>query len=84
MKGLSRIDRREFLKRTGYASGGLAFALNLGACAPKDGGPLPVAVTGESVAANVYVNIRDDGIVEIVKTIQKKQPQAHCIVMVRQ
>ncbi len=66
MKGLSRIDRREFLKRTGYASGGLAFALNLGACAPKDGGPLPAAVAGESVSANVYVNIRDDGIVEIV------------------
>ncbi len=40
MSKLQRISRREFLKRTGQASGGLIFALSFTtACSRK--GPLP-------------------------------------------
>jgi len=62
MSNLERISRREFLERTGKVGGGLIFALTLtSACQPgkddSDG--------KSSVAPNVYVNIREDGVVEI-------------------
>jgi isoquinoline 1-oxidoreductase beta subunit len=59
MNGLEKLSRREFLQRTGVASGGLVFAMTLGT-------PRVVAGAGaSSVAPNVYVNIRDDDTVEI-------------------
>lgn len=62
MRHIEHISRREFLQRTGKAGGGLVLALTLtSACQPSgdssDG--------ASSVAPNVYVNIRDDGTVEI-------------------
>ena len=62
MRRFEHISRREFLQRTGKAGGGLVFALTLtSACQPSgDSGD-----GASSVAPNVYVNIRDDGIVEI-------------------
>lgn len=62
MKTIEHISRREFLQRTGKAGGGLVLALTLtSACQPSGKG----SVGGASVAPNVYVNIRDDGVVEI-------------------
>ena len=64
MSELRKVSRREFMKRTGQAGGGLVFALTFAsACQPDEVtvGPLATA----SVAPNVYVNIRNDGIVEI-------------------
>ena len=65
MSQLNKMSRRDFLKRTGHASGGLVLALTFTtACSRSEG---PAALSGEaSVAPNVYVNIRNDGIVEIV------------------
>lgn len=65
MSELRKIDRREFLKRTGRAGGGLVFALTFGSACSKGPQPGPVARATASVAPNVYVNIRNDGIVEI-------------------
>jgi len=63
MKNIEHINRREFLKRTGQASGGLVLALTMTtACQPKGPGGAEVV---QSVAPNVYVNIRKDGVVEI-------------------
>jgi isoquinoline 1-oxidoreductase beta subunit len=59
MNGLWKLSRREFLQKTGVASGGLVFAMTLGA--PRGA----VGSVAGSVAPNVYVNIRDDDIVEI-------------------
>jgi len=59
MNGLDKLSRREFLHKTGVASGGLVFAVTLG-YAPTAG-----ASRASSVAPNVYVNVRDDDIVEI-------------------
>ena len=59
MNGLQKLSRREFLQRTGVASGGLVFAMTVGM-------PRGAAGAGAaSVAPNVYVNVRDDDIVEI-------------------
>jgi len=64
MSELHHISRREFLKRTGQAGGGLVLALSFTtACGPKEQ-VLP-GTGAESVAPNVYVNVRNDGIVEI-------------------
>ena len=64
MRNIEHINRREFLKRTGQAGGGLVLALTMTtACQPK--GP-DVGKGAQSVAPNVYVNIRNDGIVEII------------------
>ncbi|MGI9249140.1 MAG: molybdopterin cofactor-binding domain-containing protein [Woeseiaceae bacterium] len=64
MNGLQHISRREFLKRTGQAGGGLVLALSFtAACGPA--GPGPAGSASSAVAPNVYVNIRSDGIVEI-------------------
>ena len=66
MNDLQRISRREFLQRTGQAGGGLIFALTLTTACGRAGdtsAPAPAAAT--DFAPNVYVNIRDDGTVEI-------------------
>jgi isoquinoline 1-oxidoreductase beta subunit len=66
MSELRKISRREFMKRTGQAGGGLAFALTFAsACDPQEIPVGPAAKASASVAPNVYVNIRNDGIVEI-------------------
>jgi len=63
MKGIEHISRREFLQQTGKASGGLVIALSLtSACQPGS----DIGADVPSVAANVYVNVRDDGVVEII------------------
>jgi isoquinoline 1-oxidoreductase beta subunit len=59
MNGLQKLSRRAFLQKTGVASGGLVFAMTFGA--PRGA----LGATAESVAPNVYVNIRDDDVVEI-------------------
>jgi len=59
MNGLDKLSRREFLQKTGVASGGLVFGVTLG-YAPSVG-----ASAAASVTPNVYVNIRDDDVVEI-------------------
>jgi isoquinoline 1-oxidoreductase beta subunit len=59
MKGLEKLSRREFLQKTGVASGGLVFAMTLGLSRGAH------AAEAGSVAPNVYVNIRDDDVVEI-------------------
>ncbi len=61
MNGVEKLSRREFLKRTGVAGGGLVFAVTLGCRGAAESG----AAAASSVAPNVYVNIRDDNIVEI-------------------
>ena len=66
MSDLRKISRREFMKRTGQAGGGLVFALTFASgCTPADEATVPAARDLASVAPNVYVNIRNDGIVEI-------------------
>ena len=66
MSELRKISRREFMKRTGHAGGGLVFALTFAsACQPEEVAVGPAAKATASVAPNVYVNIRNDGIVEI-------------------
>lgn len=65
MSELRHISRREFLKRTGQAGGGLVFALSFAtACSPKTAS-IPPAKEARAVAPNVYVNVRNDGKVEI-------------------
>jgi isoquinoline 1-oxidoreductase beta subunit len=66
MSELRHINRREFLKRTGQAGGGLILALSFTASCGRPG-PGPAVKSGaESVAPNVYVNVRNDGVVEII------------------
>jgi isoquinoline 1-oxidoreductase beta subunit len=66
MSELRKISRREFMKRTGQAGGGLVFALSFAsACQPEEQAVGPAAKASASVAPNVYVNMRNDGIVEI-------------------
>jgi isoquinoline 1-oxidoreductase beta subunit len=66
MSELRKISRREFMRRTGQAGGGLVFALTFAsACTPAEQAVGPAAKASASVAPNVYVNIRNDGIVEI-------------------
>ncbi|MEE4162837.1 MAG: molybdopterin cofactor-binding domain-containing protein [Woeseiaceae bacterium] len=65
MNDLRHLSRREFLKRTGQTTGGLVLALSFGACSRT---PEPAADTSsaaENFMPNVYVNIRNDGTVEI-------------------
>lgn len=64
MNEVQRISRREFLKRTGKAGGGLVLAMTLtGACGPE--AKLSTMTTDGKFAPNVYVNLRKDGVVEI-------------------
>ena len=66
MSELRKISRREFMRRTGQAGGGLVFALTFAsACTPAEQAVGPAAKASAAVAPNVYVNIRNDGIVEI-------------------
>jgi isoquinoline 1-oxidoreductase beta subunit len=70
MSEIRKISRREFMRRTGQAGGGLVFALTFGsACSPAEQAAeetaAPAAKALASVAPNVYVNLRNDGIVEI-------------------
>jgi len=58
--GISRISRREFIRNTGLAGGGLIIAANFTGCSPKK--ELP----GGDFMANVYVNLLESGTVEIV------------------
>ena len=67
MSGLRKISRRQFLKQTGQAGGGLVFALTFAtACGTDEQAVGPAAKAAASVSPNVYVNIRNDGIVEII------------------
>ncbi len=64
MSQLRHISRREFLKRTGQAGGGLVLALTFTTGCGR-AGPGPASQGAAAVAPNVYVNVRNDGIVEI-------------------
>jgi isoquinoline 1-oxidoreductase beta subunit len=61
MSALKSIGRREFLRRTGLASGALVLSVPV-----IGGGRLAFAETSGDFAPNVYVNLRQDGTVEIV------------------
>lgn len=62
MNNIEHLSRREFLQRTGKVGGGLVLALTItSACQPG----ADKIDNATSVAANVYVNIRNDSIVEI-------------------
>lgn len=65
MSELRRISRREFLRRTGQA-GGLVFALTFTSACQREPGPPIAGAPTTSVMPNVYVNIRSDGIVDII------------------
>ena len=57
MRNIDHISRREFLKRTGQASGGLVFALTMTtACQPKGAGEVAGAArkTTSQVAAEPF------------------------------
>ena len=64
MSNIQHISRREFLKRTGQAGGGLVLALTMTTGCGRPGTEAPPGP--ESVAPNVYVNLRNDGTVEII------------------
>ncbi|MAD91756.1 MAG: hypothetical protein CMQ54_03375 [Gammaproteobacteria bacterium] len=67
MSELRKITRREFLKNTGQMSGGLVFALTFSSACETNTIPFGLAdKANKNVSPNVYVNIRDDGIVEIM------------------
>ena len=61
LAGISRITRREFIRNTGLAGGGLIIAANFSACS-SDKAVLP----GGDFMPNVYVNLLESGTVEIV------------------
>ena len=60
IKGISRISRRDFIRNTGLAGGGLIIAANFSACSSEK--ELP----GGDFSPNVYVNLLESGDVEIV------------------
>jgi isoquinoline 1-oxidoreductase beta subunit len=64
MNGVLRLSRRDFLRHTGLAGGGLAFAISAGPALSPAWAAGAGAAT--ALAPNVYVNIREDGIVEII------------------
>jgi len=67
MSELRKISRREFLKKTGQMGGGLVFALTFSSACQTDPIPSGLAANAKkSVSPNVYVNIKGDGVVEIV------------------
>ncbi len=68
MKRIEHLSRREFLKRTGQTTGGLVLALSVtAACQPSGNGneSAPADMAG-NFEPNVFVNVRGDGVVEIV------------------
>ena len=66
MSDIRRISRRDFMKQTGLAGGGLVFALTFTTACQKQAGPPGIAPATASVSPNVYVNIKNNGMVEIV------------------
>ncbi|HNP35207.1 MAG TPA: molybdopterin-dependent oxidoreductase [Woeseiaceae bacterium] len=64
MNSIRRISRRQFLTRTGQATGGMVLAVTL---APvfTPGNALAGPPAKSVLAPNVFVNVREDGIVEI-------------------
>ena len=66
MSELRQLTRRDFKKSTGQATGGLVLAVSFGACSRA---PVPEAESPSAAATefmpNVYVNLKDDGKVEI-------------------
>ncbi|MDX1500209.1 MAG: molybdopterin cofactor-binding domain-containing protein [Woeseiaceae bacterium] len=66
MKRIEHLSRREFLKRTGQTTGGLVLALSVtAACQPSGNGDESAGAAG-NFEPNVFVNVRGDGVVEIV------------------
>lgn len=65
MSNIRRISRRQFLKRTGQAGGGLVFALTFASACQRTPGPAPAMQGASGAMPNVYVNVRKDGKVEI-------------------
>lgn len=59
-RNVSQISRRDFLRNTGLAGGGLIIAANFTACSSDK------ALPGGDFAPNVYVNLKENGDVEIV------------------
>ena len=57
---VSSISRRDFMRSTGLAGGGLILATQIGACAKG------IEAKSGDFAPNVYVNLLDNGNVEIV------------------
>ena len=64
MKGIEKLSRRDFLQRTGGATGGLVLALSFAGCGkrPVDTGD---AGAGAEFVPNVYVSLAGDGTVDI-------------------
>jgi len=60
VRGIRRISRRDFMRNTGLAGGGLIIAASFTACSDEQ------ALVGGDFAPNVYVNLRENGDVEIV------------------
>ena len=69
----TKISRRDFLKMTGIAGGGVVLAVYLEGCAPNKGTPtvVPVQVTPESSPtprppfdwnADIYIKLDQDGV----------------------
>jgi len=60
VKGLSQISRRDFIRNTGLAGGGLILGVSFSACSKEK------ELSGGDFAPNVYVNLLHSGEVEIV------------------
>jgi isoquinoline 1-oxidoreductase beta subunit len=60
VKGIARITRRDFIRNTGLAGGGLMLAASFAGCSKEK------ALAGGNFTANVYVNLLESGEVEIV------------------
>ena len=60
INGVSRVSRRDFIRNTGLAGGGLILAANFSACSGEK------ELAGGDFAPNVYVNLLESGEVEIV------------------
>lgn len=66
MSELRQLSRRDFLKRTGQATGGLVLALSFAGCGrPSEQAASAVDAATEEFMPNVYVNLKSDGMVEI-------------------
>jgi isoquinoline 1-oxidoreductase beta subunit len=60
INSISRISRRDFIRNTGLAGGGLIIAANFAACSSDK------TLAGGDFMPNVYVNLMENGDVEIV------------------
>ena len=62
-KIVTKLDRRSFLKLTGYAGSGLMLGVAIG-CSPEEEAPeAPPIIESDPFAPNAYVQISQDGIV---------------------